>query len=79
MQKQTLWGKRQSQSVKDGGTYNYHSVLQRGLAQTFGSQVEILLEVPCISPFLYVVLPCVGIRQCDGPIPIQGFFLNGEI
>jgi hypothetical protein len=33
MQKQTLWGKRQSQSVKDGGTYNYHSALQRGLLE----------------------------------------------
>jgi len=22
-----------------------------------------------MSPFLYVVLPCVGIRQSDGPIP----------
>jgi len=26
-------GKRQSKSVKDGGTYNYHSALQRKLPE----------------------------------------------
>jgi hypothetical protein len=29
-----------------------------------------------MSPFLYVALPCVGIRQCDGPIPYTGSLLK---
>jgi len=30
---------------------------------------ESCLRFLCISPLLYVVSPCVGIIQCDGPIP----------